>query len=83
MNNDFVNGKILPTLIKFSLPVLFALFLQAMYGGVDLLVIGQFSDNRNVSTGSQLMQSITTAISCLSMGTTVLLTQKIGKGKRK
>lgn len=86
MNDDFVNGKILPTLIKFALPVLFALFLQAMYGGVDLLVIGQFSDNSNVSavsTGSQLMQSITTAISGLSMGTTVLLAQKIGKGKRK
>ena len=53
MNNDFVNGKILPTLIKFALPVLFALFLQAMYGGVDLLVIGQFSDNSNVSAVSQ------------------------------
>lgn len=86
MKNDFVNGKILPSLIKFALPVLFALFLQAMYGGVDLLVVGQFSDNSNVSavsTGSQLMHSITTAITGLSMGTTVLLAQKIGNGRRK
>lgn len=86
MNNDFVNGKILPSLIKFALPVLFALFLQAMYGGVDLLVVGKFSDNSSVSavsTGSQLMQSITTAITGVSMGTTVLLAQKIGSGKRK
>ena len=86
MNNDFVNGKILPTLIKFALPVLFALFLQAMYGGVDLLIVGKFSDNSNVSavsTGSQLMQSVTTAITGLSMGTTVLLARKIGMGRRK
>ena len=86
MKNDFTNGRILPSLIKFALPVLFALFLQAMYGGVDLLVVGKFSDNSSVSavsTGSQLMQSITTAISGLSMGTTVLLAQRIGNGKRK
>lgn len=86
MNNDFVNGKILPSLVKFALPVLFALFLQAMYGGVDLLVVGKFSDNNNVSavsTGSQLMHSITTAITGLSMGTTILLAQKIGMGRRK
>ena len=86
MNNDFVSGKILPTLVKFALPVLLALFLQAMYGGVDLLVVGRFSDNSSVSavsTGSQIMQSLTTVITGLSMGTTVLLAQKIGSGKRR
>ena len=86
MKNDFVSGRILPSLVKFALPVLFALFLQAMYGGVDLLVVGRFSDNSNVSavsTGSQIMQSLTTVITGLSMGTTVLLAQKIGSGKRR
>lgn len=32
--NTFVQGKILQPLIVFALPVLFALFLQAMYGAV-------------------------------------------------
>lgn len=41
--NDFTEGKILPKLIGFAFPVLLALFLQAMYGAVDLLVVGQFS----------------------------------------
>ena len=36
--NTFVQGKILQPLIVFALPVLFALFLQAMYGAVDLLI---------------------------------------------
>ena len=36
--DDFTQGAILPALTKFALPVLLALFLQAMYGAVDLQV---------------------------------------------
>lgn len=35
---DFTTGKIVDPLLKFAGPVLLALFLQAMYGAVDLLV---------------------------------------------
>ena len=38
--NDFTEGSILPKLLGFAFPVLLALFLQAMYGAVDLLVVG-------------------------------------------
>ncbi len=37
---DFTTGKIVAPLLKFAGPVLLALFLQAMYGAVDLLVVG-------------------------------------------
>lgn len=37
---SLTEGKILSTLIRFAIPVFFALFLQALYGGVDLLVVG-------------------------------------------
>lgn len=37
-NTTFTEGKILQPLILFAMPVLFALFLQAMYGAVDLCV---------------------------------------------
>lgn len=79
---DFTEGKILPRLLKFALPVLLALFLQAMYGAVDLLVVGQFAaaeDVSAVSTGSQIMHSITTVITGLAMGITVLVGQRIGE----
>ncbi len=33
----FTEGKILLPLVRFALPVLAALFLQAMYGAVDLM----------------------------------------------
>lgn len=84
--NDFTKGNILAQLLKFAVPVLFALFLQAMYGAVDLLVVGKFSDSADVSavsTGSQIMLTITNLISSLAMGITIFLGQKIGEGKAK
>ena len=80
--NDFTEGSILPKLLGFAFPVLLALFLQAMYGAVDLLVVGQFSSAAAVSavsTGSQIMQSVTTVITGIAMGITVLVGQKIGE----
>lgn len=85
-NNTFTQGKILNPLILFALPVLLALFLQAMYGAVDLLIVGKFAlsaDVSAVSTGSQIMMTLTNLVSSFSMGTTVLLGQQIGCGKRK
>ena len=35
--HNFTTGRILGPLVRFALPVLAALFLQAMYGAVDLL----------------------------------------------
>ena len=70
-------------LIGFALPVLAALFLQTMYGAVDLLIVGQYAATTDVSavaTGSQLMHSVTTVLVGLAMGVTVLLGQKIGQG---
>lgn len=72
-------------LILFALPVLFALFLQAMYGTVDLLIVGKFAspvDVSAVSTGSQIMMTLTNLVSSFAMGTTVLLAQQIRCGER-
>ena len=83
-NNNFTEGAILPKLLKFMLPVLFAMFLQAMYGAVDLLVVGQFgtdSDVSAVSTGSQILQTLTNLIVSFSMGITVAVAQRIGQNR--
>lgn len=81
---SFIRGPILSPLLRFTLPVLLALFLQAMYGAVDLMVVGQFgqpADVSAVSTGSQVMHTVTSLVTGLSMGATVLLGQKLGEGK--
>ena len=53
---DFTKGPIVRPLLKFSMPILFALFLQALYGAVDLMVVGKFAlaqDVSGVAVGSQ------------------------------
>ena len=80
---NFTEGKIFSPLIRFALPVLLALFLQTMYGAVDLLVVGQFGNSADVSavsTGSLVMQTVTVVITSLAMGLTVLVGRKIGEG---
>lgn len=85
---NFMEGKIFVPLIRFALPVLLALFLQTMYGACDLLIVGQFSGDRAdvfvsaVSTGSQIMQTLTLVVTGLAMGLTVFVGRKIGEGNK-
>ena len=82
---SFTQGKIMQPLILFALPVLLALLLQAMYGAVDLLVVGKFAEAADVSavsTGSQITMTLSNLVSSFAMGTTILLGQQIGSGKR-
>ena len=85
---SFTEGKIFSPLIRFSLPVLFALFLQAMYGAVDLLIVGQFGGENAgvyvsaVATGSQVMHALTVVVTGLAMGLTVYVGERIGAQER-
>ncbi len=83
--NALTGGKIFPTLMKFALPFLVANFLQLLYGAIDLLVVGQFCSTAAVSavsTGSQVMKTITGIITGLATGATVLVGQYIGANKK-
>lgn len=80
-NNQITEGNVFSSLIKFALPVMFALFLQALYGAVDLWVVGQYAETADVSgvsTGSMLIHTLTMVIMGLSMGITVLVGRMIG-----
>lgn len=83
--NNFTSGGVLKSLVKFAIPVLAAMFLQSLYGGVDLLIVGQFAETIDVSgvaTGSLLMHTATMVITGLSMGITVYVGQRIGEGNK-
>lgn len=61
------------------------LFLQAMYGAADLIIVGQFAgtnEQSGVASGSQLFNMITMVITGLTMGVTVFVGDAIGSGKR-
>jgi len=79
---DFTHGAILPKLLRFAVPILGALILQAMYGAVDLLVVGRCAGSADVSavaTGGEIMHTLTAFITGVAMGTTVLLGQRLGE----
>jgi putative MATE family efflux protein len=81
-NNDFTQGSILKKLVLFMLPILGALILQAAYGAVDLLVVGQFGTTAGlsaVSTGSQVLNLATFMIVALATGITVLIARFLGE----
>lgn len=84
-SKNLTEGPIYKSLIRFVLPVLAAMFLQSLYGAVDLFVVGRFAETADVSgvaSGSIFIQTFTMVVSSLSTGLTVVIGQKIGEGKR-
>lgn len=84
--NDFTQGSIIGKMLKFMLPILGALVLQAMYGAVDILVVGWFGTTAGisgVSTGSNIINLVVFTITGLSMGITVLIGRYLGEKKEK
>ena len=79
---SLTEGSIPRALAAFAAPFLLASFLQALYGAVDLFVVGQYSGSAAVSAvaiGSQIMQTITGIILGISTGGTVLIARCIGE----
>ncbi len=83
-STDFTKGKIYFPLLKFASFIMLAMFLQTMYGAVDILVVslyGNASDVSATATGGQLMQVIQQIVVGLSVGITISLGQKLGEKK--
>ena len=79
---DFTQGSIFGKLVRFMFPILGALILQAMYGAVDLLIVGRFGTNAGisgVSTGSGIMNLATFVICGLATGVTILIGRYLGE----
>ena len=46
---SFTEGPVFQSLLRFAIPVLGALILQAAYGAVDLLIVGKFGNASSIS----------------------------------
>ena len=82
---DFTQGPLFGPMVKFTLPILGALVLQSLYGAVDLWVVGQYgvtADISAVATGSRMIHTITNIIIGLAVGTSVLIGQHMGAGRK-
>ncbi len=84
-NRSLTEGNIYKSLISFSLPFIIANLIQALYGTVDLLVIGLFTDTAGLSgvaTATQVMQIVNGLILGITMGATILVGQYYGAKKQ-
>lgn len=85
MEKNLTTGSVFKTVLYFSLPYILSYFLQTLYGMADLFIIGQFNGVESttaVSVGSQVMHMLTVMLVGLAMGTTVMVGQAVGAGKR-
>lgn len=82
--NLLTEGNVFQVLLSFSVPFLIANIIQALYGAVDLLVIGWYCPPESVaavSTGTQVTQIITSMVSGLTLGGTILVGKYTGMQK--
>ncbi len=89
---DFTTGSIGKGMITFAAPFLLSNILQALYGAVDMWVVGNFSAAdaavrtailSGVNIGSQITHMVAMAVSGLTVSGTVLVGQYIGARKTK
>ncbi len=81
-NQDFTTGSIPVKMVRFMLPILAALVLQAMYSAVDLMIVGHFGTTAGISgiaTGSNVMNLFTFFTANIAVGVTVLLGRYLGE----
>lgn len=80
--NKLTEGSILKTLLSFAIPFLIANILQSLYGAVDLFVVGKYCNAESVaavSTGTQVTQIITSLVTGLTLGSTILIGDHMGR----
>lgn len=76
-----IEGKLSTGLWRFAVPYMIAYLLQALYGAVDLLIVGQFCDQTAIAAvgvGAQILHSALGLILGLSAGATVLIGYNVG-----
>lgn len=85
VTSELTHGSVFKKILGFMLPVFWAMVLQAMYGAVDMLIVGRFGDSAGisgVSTGSGIIQLFTMLVIALTSGVTVMIGHSMGAGRR-
>ena len=76
MTNDMTQGKILPILIKFTIPLILGNLLQLTYNAVDSMIVGQYVGKdalAAVGTSNPLMTLIILFVQGLCLGAGILI----------
>ena len=80
-NYDLTTGDVRKQLVRFSLPFLGAMLLQAFYNVADTVIVGIFNGDAGISavgTGGQITILLTNLVIGLATGGTILIAQYVG-----
>lgn len=83
---DMVNGKLLPEMIRFAIPIILSSVMQTLYSTADSLVIGRYgSSNALAAVGSAgpIVNIILNLFLGFAVGTNVLAARYFGAGDKK
>lgn len=80
---DIVNGPLLPSILRFSFPLMLTNLLSNIFSAVDTIVVGKYAGSEALAavgaTGS-LIFMVSSLFNGLSMGASVVVGQMIGRG---
>ena len=82
-NINFTEGRIIPKLILFSIPILLSELLQGLYTSVDSLVVGKFVSSAAlaaVSVCGPITNLMIGFFNGMSVGNTVMVARAYGSG---
>ena len=82
---DMTQGNIFTTLIKFTIPIIIAGVLQALYTAIDMAVVGNFSSETSLAAVTSTTPAINLMINVfigMSSATNVIVARKFGAGNK-
>lgn len=80
---DMLHGKILPGLLKLSLPLMLSSILQLLFNAADIIVVGNFASEYSlaaVGATTALVNLMTNLFLGLSTGSNVIVSRYMGEG---
>ena len=82
---NLTRGAIRPQLVRFAVPLILANLLQALYGAVDMIIVGHFTDPVGLSAvalGAEFMATITSFIFGFCLAATTMVGNYYGAERK-
>lgn len=83
---DMINGKLLPEMLKFAIPIILSGILQTLYNAADSLIVGRYESSYAlgaVGSVSSIVNMLVNIFMGLAVGTNVMVARYFGQGDRR
>ena len=84
-NVDVLGGKLFPSILQLTIPLLFVSLIQSLFNAVDIMVLGQMANTDAVAAvgaTTSIVHLLTTVSIGISIGSKIVLARLIGEGVR-